>query len=118
MEKNELYKNIIIAIKDTKTKFEKIIIFIEQNEDINKSLTSKIKFHLNILTELWKNNENENNIEILDVLEYYFNMKEHHSHINGHIENETLKKMWNEYIECGLKFRCNLMKLNHLCNNL
>ena len=70
-----------------------------------------MKTHLIHLIQLWKNNDDAN-------IEYYFKMKEHHSHINGKIENETLKEMWEDYIKSGLKFRVDLMKLNDLCNKL
>lgn len=51
-------------------------------------------------------------------IEYYFKMKDHHSHINGKIENENLKKLWDEYLSSGLEFRCELLQLNELCNKL
>ena len=45
-------------------------------------------------------------------------MKKHHSHINGKIENEILKNMWDDYIKSTCEFRTQLLKLNYLCNQL
>ena len=108
---SELYNKSMRAIKNTKSKFGKIITFINQNQEIYNQLTSEMKTNLKYLIQLWKNNGDAN-------IEYYFKMKEHHSYINGQIENETLKTMWDDYIKCCLEFRCDLMVLNDLCNKL
>jgi hypothetical protein len=108
-EAPELYNKCMEAIKNTKSKFGKIIKFINENSEINGELSLDVKIHLKKLIKLWKNNVDAN-------IEYYFNMKEHHSYINGKIENDTLKIMWDDYIESGLKFRVDLMKLNHMCS--
>ena len=110
-EASELYKKSMFVIKNTKSKFRKIIKFINQNKEINNQISEEMKTHLRHLIQLWKNNDDAN-------IEYYFKMKEHHSHINGKIENETLKEMWEDYIKSGLEFRIDLMKLNDLCNKL
>tara|TARA_B100000085_G_scaffold274044_1_gene290223 strand:+ start:583 stop:936 length:354 start_codon:yes stop_codon:yes gene_type:complete len=110
-EASELYNKSMFAIKNTQSKFRKIIKFINQNQEINNQISAEMKTHLRHLIQLWKNNDDAN-------IEYYLKMKEHHSHINGKIENETLKEMWDDYIETALKFRVDLMKLNHLCNEL
>ena len=110
-EASELYKKSMFVIKNTKSKFIKIIKFINQNKEINNQISEEMKTHLGHLIQLWKNNDDAN-------IEYYFKMKEHHSHINGKIENETLKEMWEDYIKSGLEFRIDLMKLNDLCNKL
>ena len=108
---SELYNKSMDAIKNTKSKFKKIIKFINQNQEINNQLTSEMKTNLKHLIQLWDNNDDAN-------IEYYFKMKEHHSYINGQIENETLKTMWEDYIKSCLQFRCDLMELNDLCNKL
>ena len=110
-EAPELYNKCMEAIKNTKSKFGKIIKFINENSEINSELSPDVKIHLKKLIKLWKNNADAN-------IEYYFNMKEHHSYINGKIENDTLKIMWDDYIESGLKFRVDLMKLNHMCGEI
>lgn len=110
-EASELYNKSMVAIKNTKSKYGKIIKFINKNHEINNQISEEIKTHLKHLIQLWKNNDYAN-------IEYYFKMKEHHSHINGQIENETLKEMWEDYIKSGLEFRVDLMKLNYLCNTL
>ena len=43
-------------------------------------------------------------------------MKEHHSHLNGQLPNETLTKLWDKYLQSGLDFRVEYMKFNHLIN--
>ena len=110
-EASELYNKSMFAIKNTKSKFTKIIEFINQNQEINNQNSTEMKTHLRHLIQLWNNNDDAN-------IEYYFKMKEHHSHINGKIENEILKEMWEDYIKSGLEFRVDLMKLNNLCNKL
>jgi len=101
-----------MSSKETKKKFCKIIKFINnrKNKKINKELTPEIKKHLKHLIKMWKNSENVD-------MEYYFKMKEHHTHINGRIENEILKKMWDEYFMSGLEFRTKLMALNYEKSN-
>ena len=86
----ELNSNIMTSIKITKSKFKKIIKFINKNSEINIKLSSEIKTHLKYLIELWNNKEVN--------AEYYFKMIEHHLYINGKLENETLKNMWTDYI--------------------
>jgi len=108
---SELYNKSMFAIKNTKSKYGKIIKFINQNQEINNQLTSEMKTNFKHLIQLWKNNGDAN-------IEYYFKMKEHHSYITGKIENETLKTMWDDYLKSGLEFRCDLMNLNNLCNKL
>ena len=46
--------------------------------------------------------------------DYYFQMKEHHSHINGMIKDENLNKMWEDYLVSGMEFRVKLMGLNNM----
>ena len=43
-------------------------------------------------------------------------MKIQHSYISGQIENETLNKLWMDYIVNSSELRNNLMKLNQLCS--
>ena len=104
-EASNLYNNCIQGISHTKLKFEKIIKFINDNQVINDQLPSDLKTHLNHLKNLWKNNDDAN-------IDYYFKMKDHHSRINGRIDDKILKKMWMDYICIGLEVRIQLMKLN------
>ena len=110
-EATKLYNKSMSAIKYTKTRFGKIIKFINENQEINNQLTPEMKTHFKHLIELWQNNEDA-------TIEYYFKMKDHHSHINGKIENENLKQMWDDYLKGGLEFRCDLLKWKELCNKL
>ena len=110
-EASELYIKNMSAIKDTKSKFGKIIEFINNNKEINNQLTVEMKTHLKYLINLWKNDDDAN-------IEYYFKMKEHHSHINGKIENKNFKKMWDDYIKKCSELRIGLLKLNELCNKI
>jgi hypothetical protein len=106
----QLYKRCMIGIKVSKSRFVNIMYYINENNEIKKELTKKIIDHLNQLYQMWINNEDAN-------IEYYFKMKEHHSHINGKIKNKTLSKMWDDYIRSCLKFRIDLMRFNHImCN--
>jgi hypothetical protein len=70
-----------------------------------------MKTHFGYLIQLWNENDDAN-------IEYYFKMKDHHSHINGKIKNENLKNMWDDYLKSGMEFRFSLLKLNELCNKL
>ena len=58
---------------------------------------------------MWRNNNNAN-------IEFYFTLKEHHSHIN--IQNITFENMWGDYILSCCSFRCKLLQLNHLLTEL
>jgi hypothetical protein len=51
-------------------------------------------------------------------IQYYFKMKEHHSYINGKIEYEKLKTMWDDYIKSCCEFRTDLLRLNELLQKL
>ena len=61
-EASILYNNSMSKIKDTKSKFKKIIKFINENQEINNQLTSEMKIHFKYLIELWKNNDDEHRI--------------------------------------------------------
>ena len=103
----EQFKTDIIY---TKGKFIKFIKKLNEYNKINNSIiTDDMKEHLNILIQLWRNvkDNNYNNID------YYFNMKDHHSHINGRIKNEILKEYWDDYLNSGLKFRLKLIEYQH-----
>ena len=96
-------------IEITKSKFSKIITTI--NETSDNQFTHEMKTHLNTLNRLWDNNEDAN-------IEYYFEMKEHHSYINGKIENDILNEKWMDYIKSCALLRLKLVRLNHLCSEL
>jgi hypothetical protein len=110
-EANELYNKTIFDIKETKYKFCKIIKTINKDVEIRRLFTPEMNTHLIHLIEMWANN-NEANIE------YYFRLKEHHSHINNKIQNITFKNMWDDYISRCSNFRCKLLQLNDLCMKL
>ena len=90
-----------LLIKETKQKFINIIKYINSNPNINVELPLDVHLHLKILIELWKNNKckEANNIN------YYYNMKNHHSYINGRITDKNLDDLWLDYIKSGQKFR-------------
>ena len=112
-ETSNLHNNIMSEIKATKSKFKKIIKFINENKQINDQLSGEIKNHLRHLIKLWQNN-NDANIDNNHInADYYFQMKEHHSHINGMIKDENLNKMWKDYLVSGMEFRVKLMGLNN-----
>ena len=111
-----LHNTIMSEIKDTKSKFKKFIKFINENEQINDQLSNEIKIHLRHLINLWNNN-NDANIDDNHInTDYYFQMKEHHSHINinGMINDESLNEMWKDYLLSGMEFRVKLLGLNQL----
>ena len=110
-EASQLYNKTMSDIKISKSKFCKIIKNINQNAEFKSQLTPEMNEHLKNLIELWNNNKDAN-------IEYYFTMKKHHSYINGKIENEMLKNMWDDYIKSTCEFRTQLLKLNYLCNQL
>jgi len=95
---------IIKEIKITKKKFKKVIIYINENEDIKNSLSEVIKDNLKELIKMWQNNEDAE-------FDYYFEMKKYHTYINKQFTNEILNNMWEDYIESGLSFRVKLMFL-------
>ena len=107
-EASELYYQTMTHIKKTKCKLTNVIKYINETK-INLGLD--INEHLKKLIKLWNNNSNADT-------EYYVNMKEHHSYINGKIENEILNKLWMDYIVYSSELRVKLMKLNHLCSEL
>lgn len=99
------------AIQATKSKFLEIIKHIDNDPEINNQFSPEMRAHLKQLHQLWQNNDDAN-------IEYYFKMKDHHCHINGRIENETLKTRWDDYLVSCSSFRCDLLSLNMLGNNL
>lgn len=102
---SNLLTDVQFKIKTTKNKLKEFIKYKNENKiKFNDEMTE----HLKILIELWNNNKNAN-------IEYYFNMKEHHSFINCQIEDVELKQLWEDYIDLGLDLRTNLMFLNDIC---
>jgi hypothetical protein len=93
--------------KQVKKNIIQVIKYINSNKDID--LINDIKTNLKILIDLW-NNQEEKDIFNLD---YYINMKQYHSFINGHIEDENLNDKWNIYIQSICNYRIHLMKLQN-----
>jgi len=79
--------------------------------ELRKLFTPEMNTHLKYLIEMWRNNNDAN-------IEHYFALKEHHSYINGKIQNMTFNLMWDDYISSCCKVRCKLLKLNDLCTKL
>ena len=98
--------DILINIKKTKLKFKKIIKYINNHDDIKNNLTDDQRKHIQSLIDLWRKDSGAN-------IDYYFKMKEHHTHINNTFTNETLKTMWQYYIMDSLSFRTALMDFSH-----
>ena len=109
----KLHSEIVLDIKQTKSKFCKIIKTINKDVELRSLFTPEMSIHLTHLIELWKNNRDAN-------MECYFTtFKEHHSHINGNkIHNVNLKNMWDDYISSCSDFRCKMLMLNNLCSEL
>ena len=99
-----VYSDVMLKIKITKNKY---IEFIKYKNTYNIKLNAEITEHLKKLIELWNNNRDAN-------MEYYFNMKKHHSYINCKIEDIVLKQLWDDYIKLGLNLRTQLIVLNNL----
>jgi hypothetical protein len=110
-EANELYNETMLDIKQTKSKFCKIIKTINKDVELKRLFTPEMNTHLKHLIEMWRNNNDAN-------IEYYFTLKEHHSHINNKIQNITFKNMWDEYISMCCSFRSKLLRLNDLVTKL
>jgi hypothetical protein len=109
-EASSLWNQSKEDIKKTKQLFSNVIKFINSNPDINETqLTPDMKKHFKHLIRLWRHNDDAN-------IDYYFNMKEHHSHINGLIANETLTTLWDNYLSSGLDLRNKLSRFNHMCH--
>jgi len=108
---SKLYIETMFDIKQTKSKFCKIIKTINKDKELKSLFTAEMNSHLTNLIQMWRNNKDAN-------IEYYFTMKEHHSHINNKIQNITFKNMWDDYITSCSSFRCKLLQLNDLCNKL
>lgn len=54
-EASKLYSKSMCGIKNTKSKFIKIIKFLNENQETNNQLTSEMKAHLIHLITLWRN---------------------------------------------------------------
>lgn len=103
----DLFIDVKFKIKTTKNKFKELINYKNKH---NIKLNDEITEHLKKLIELWNNNKDAN-------IEYYFNMKQHHTYINCQIENIELKQLWEDYIKSGLELRTNLIFLNEYLKN-
>ena len=97
---------VIKEIKLTREKFKKVIIYINENKDINNSLSKLVKKNLTELITLWQNYKNKG-------FDYYFDMKEYHSYINKQFTDKILDSMWEDYIKSGLEFRAKILFLCH-----
>lgn len=85
-------------------RYKSKILFSVFVSELNKKGTKKylnnnsIK-HLNILIKMWSDTKKCNNPK------HFFNMKKHHSHINGLIKDEYLLTLWNNYLESIMHLR-------------
>ena len=104
--KTDLFIDVKLKIKTNKNKFKE---FINYKNKHNIKLNDVITEHLKKLIELW-NNKDAN-------IEYYFNMKQHHTYINCQIENIELNQLWEDYIKLGLELRTSLIFLNECLRN-
>ena len=100
----EIYTEVMLKIKLTKKKFT---VFIKYTNENKIKLNDEISEHLKKLIKLWNSNSDAN-------IDYYFKMKEHHTHINGNIDDIILNQLWIDYINSGLDLRTTLLKLNYL----
>lgn len=110
MEEQQLWKKIIDADSEQKARFKAIILYVNANK-------SKLKSYMNETRALaFKNlivawNKKDKNVQD------YFDMKDYHTQINGTYPNNEFKKLWDAYIQTGMKMRIDLMKLNHMLQN-
>ena len=97
-------------IKTSKRCLSSVIKYINEH---HIKLDNEISKHLKILIGLWNNDKNAD-------MEYYYNMKVHHSHINGQISDPILTDLWNGYIQSGSLLRVTMLKMTHLmsCSDL
>ena len=93
--------------KQVKKNIIQVIKYINSNKHIQ--LTDDFKKNLKILIDLWNNQEKKD----IFNLDYYINMKQYHSFINGQIEDKILNEKWNIYIQNICKYRIQLMKLQY-----
>ena len=110
-EASELYNKTMVDIKQTKSKFCKIIKTINKDAELRSLFTPEMNTHLMHLIEMWRNNNNAN-------IEYYFTLKEHNSYINNQIQNTMFKNIWDDYILMCCSLSCKLLRLNDLCSKL
>ena len=92
--------------KQTKKTLINVINYINENKI---DLKTDVKSNLKIVIGLWKQQKKED----IFNLDYYINMKNYHSFINGNIHNEILNDKWNDYIQNICNFRIQLMKLQN-----
>ena len=103
---NDVHIKAMSQLKLAKSKLKEFIIYKNKHKI---KLDPKPTKHLKLLIELWNNDEDAD-------IEYYFNMKNHTTQINGQIKNEALTKLWRNYIETICGARCVLLEFNHLVN--
>ena len=69
-----------------KDKLSKFINFLNNNPEIMKELPDKVKINIKELIKVQNTTKDKN-------IDFYYNVKRHHSEINGKIENEELNKL-------------------------
>tara|TARA_R110000851_G_scaffold104383_1_gene222115 strand:+ start:95 stop:415 length:321 start_codon:yes stop_codon:yes gene_type:complete len=98
--------NLKTQYKQVKKSLIDVIKYINEN---NIDLETDIKSNMKIIIDLWKQQKKQH----IFHLEFYINMKQYHSYINGNIDNEVLMSKWNIYIQNISNFRIQLMKYEH-----
>jgi arginyl-tRNA synthetase len=95
-----IFKNVVRLYNEHREAFYAYHKWYKENrkgeEDCDK--------HLQELYEMWEKTT------MKTPCSRFFDMKEHHSHING---TEIQNELWERYIELGLEFRTTMMAASH-----
>ena len=102
---HELGNDVMYHVVETQIKFNEVMQYLHTHRTIQNALSVEIKDSLEQLIYFWIIDDIENT-----EIDGFFKIKEHHSYINGSIEDEKLKTLWDDYIISSSELRFKLMQ--------
>ena len=102
---HELGNDVMYHVVETQIKFNEVMQYLHTHRAIKNALSVEIKDNLRQLINFWIIDDIENT-----EIDGFFKIKEHHSYINGSIEDEKLKTLWDDYIISSSELRLELMQ--------
>jgi hypothetical protein len=102
---HELGNDVMYRVLETQNKYVQVMQYIHTYTTIRDTLSTEIYGSLIRLSHFWITHDIENT-----EIDGFFKIKEHHSYINGSIEDEKLKTLWDNYIISSSELRLELMQ--------
>jgi len=91
-------------MSECKKKFVKVVKYLNETDYYKTKFDDKMKEHFKLLHEKWRDWTETK------PMQYYYDMKEHHTHINKKLEfDDKLETLWVNYISAVMNLRVNIL---------